>query len=245
MNQLVEFHLPRVTSTNDYARTLMDDHAFVLVTALFQTAGRGRNGRQWVGDHGANIYASFGMQHQHVPTLEDVSAFMARGALSVRNAIMGVLRDRTIRLKYPNDVQVRTDGGWAKIAGILVEHEFHGARCASTIVGIGVNVEQVEFPETITQPCTSLRKLGIDVSTHQILTAIRDSFVRYCDMPWQDVHQEWVDALQLNAVRVMLSDSASPHTPMRVMHDGRLVLRNEDTHHERIISDGDTLRYLD
>ncbi|MBU3740719.1 MAG: biotin--[acetyl-CoA-carboxylase] ligase [Candidatus Kapabacteria bacterium] len=245
MKHLVEFHLPRVTSTNDYARTLIAEHDFVMVTALFQTAGRGRNGRQWIGDHGANIYASFGITHHHALTMEDVSAYMARGALSVYGAITNVLRDRDVRLKYPNDVQVSTVEGWAKIAGILVEHEFHGVRCASTIVGMGVNVEQEVFPETITQLCTSLRRLGISVGTQQILSAIRDSFVRYCEMPWQNVHREWVEALRLDTVRVTLSDSTTPHAPLRVMHDGRLVLRNEDTQHERIISDGDTLRYLD
>jgi biotin-(acetyl-CoA carboxylase) ligase len=52
----IEFHLPRVTSTNDYARELLRTYPYVLVSAQHQTAGRGRKGRAWIGDHGANIY---------------------------------------------------------------------------------------------------------------------------------------------------------------------------------------------
>lgn len=252
MQQLDEFHLPRVTSTNDYARQLLETHGFVLVTAMHQTHGRGRNGKPWIGDHGANIYASFGIRHGQGNKgggigmePEDIASYMARGALSVYDALRELLPSTSFRLKYPNDVLAKTHEGWAKISGVLVEHEFTGSLCVSTIVGIGVNVEQEIFPETINQPCTSVRRLGHRVTIPRILGVLRDRFVRYCTKPWIDVHHAWVDALQLDGLLVSLADDPSPHTPIGVASDGRLIVRNLHTHKERIITDGDTLRYHD
>lgn len=243
MQPLVEFHLPRVTSTNDYARELLTAHDAVLVTAQHQTAGRGRNGKTWVGDHGANIYASFGIKHNHLLIAEELASFMARGALSVYDTLQASVPSRSFRLKYPNDVLVLADDGWSKISGILVEHEFHGSTCVSTVVGMGVNVEQDVFPDTIAQRCTSLRRLGISVSIEYLLAQIRDRFVQYVSTPWQEIHDRWVEALQLDSVRMTLMDEDAPHTPLRVLTDGRLLIRNDHTLQERIITDGDTLRY--
>jgi len=248
MPQLAEFHLPRVTSTNDYAKQLLDSYSFVLVTAQHQTQGRGRNGKTWIGDHGANIYASFGIRHGDgaglVLSPEDIASYMARGALSVYETLQDHLPETSFRLKYPNDVLATTATGWSKVSGILVEHEFSGNVCASTVVGIGVNVEQEEFPDTIAQPCTSLRALGSQISTDRILRALRDRFIRYCSEDWADVHRKWVEALQLEGLQVMLAGDPTPHTPIRVTLDGRLIVRNQLTQQERMVSDGDTLRYL-
>lgn len=243
MQALVEFHLPRVTSTNDYARALLTTHERVLVTAQHQTAGRGRNGKTWIGDHGANIYASFGIKHNRRLIAEELASYMARGALSVYDTLRSAVPDRSFRLKYPNDVLVQADDGWSKISGVLVEHEFHGSACVSTVVGIGVNVEQDVFPDTILQRCTSLRRLGISVSIEYLLAQIRDRFVHDLTTPWQGVHERWVDALQLDSVRMTLIGEDAPHTPLRVLTDGRLIVRNDHTQQERIITDGDTLRY--
>ena len=243
MHTLVEFHLHRVTSTNDYARALLEMHQAVLVTAQHQTAGRGRNGKSWVGDHGANIYASFGMKHDQILTSEELATFMATGALSVYDTLCEVAPDQQVRLKYPNDVLVLTDQGWSKISGVLVEHEFHGSRCVSTVVGIGVNVEQDEFPDTIAQRCTSLRRLGVSVSIEYLLAGIRDRFVQYAMAPWQEVQERWVQALNLDSVRMSLMDDADPYTPIKVLADGRLIVKNDHTLQERIVTDGDTIRY--
>lgn len=243
MDSFVEFHLPRVTSTNDYARALLVSHTAVMVTAQHQTAGRGRNGKPWVGDHGANIYASFGIRHERTVSTEELAAFMARGALSVYDTLCEAVPERTFRLKYPNDVLVLADTGWSKISGVLVEHEFQGSTCLSTIVGIGVNVEQERFPDTIAQPCASLRHLGVRVPIEYLLAGIRDRFVANTHEPWQDIHPRWVNALQLDTVQITLIGSTEPHTPIRVMDDGRLIVRNDHTQQERIITDGDTIRY--
>lgn len=241
----IEFHLPTVSSTNDYARELLSAHNYVFVTASYQTAGRGRSGRTWEGDAHANAYCSFGLRHTNERTIEDLSAFMARGSLAVMDVIQRVAPQLIVRLKYPNDVQVHTHDGWSKIAGVLVDHEFQGQICTTTIVGIGCNVEQMVFSDTITQPCTSLRLLGVQASVETVLTGLRDSFSRWKQTSSQETRAAWIGALGLTRQRIRIVDVEGVWVFLRILADGRLVLQHEVSQNERTISDGDTLRYQD
>lgn len=241
----IEFHLPIVSSTNDYARELLRSYPYVWVSAQHQTAGRGRKGRQWLGDFGANIYASLGIRHSLDVPVEELSAFMARGALAVLQVIRQHAPQIEARIKYPNDVQVRTSDGWSKIAGVLVEHEFQGNRCISTILGIGINVEQVGFPDTIGQRCTSLRLLDIPANPSVLITELRDILSDFMSTPWPEIHEKWVDELSRGIRRMRIEGDSASWSFVRVLPDGRLILKNEVTQFERTISDGDTVRYED
>lgn len=241
----IEFHLPSVSSTSDYARELLRTYPFVFVSAANQTAGRGRKGKSWQGDHGANIYCSFGLTHSDVVVADDLSAYMARGALATLHTLRASAPGVTFRLKYPNDIQALTGSTWAKISGVLVEHEFHGSRCTGTIVGIGVNVDQEVFSDTIEQPCTSLRLLGVTAQQTVLLDGLKHRFQEMREMAWLDVHHLWVHELHVIGNHVSVVGVDGIWTVQRILSDGRLVVREDVTQQERIISDGDSVRYQD
>ncbi|MCX6141019.1 MAG: biotin--[acetyl-CoA-carboxylase] ligase [Candidatus Kapabacteria bacterium] len=241
----IEFHLPVVSSTSDYAKELLATYPYVFVSAQHQTHGRGRNGKSWEGDHQANAYCSIGISHSNEESIEELSAYMARGALTVLDVITTLHPDLITRLKYPNDVQVRTTSGWAKLAGVLVEHDFRGQFCNSTVVGIGININQELFPDTITQPCTSLRLQELYTDVDVVITMIRQAFSRWRTRTWVDVHEAWVKSLNLEAKQLQTIDDEGTWTAQRILPDGRLIIRHDVTLIERTISDGDTLRYKD
>jgi len=241
----IEFHLPIVSSTNDYAKELLGSYPYVLVTAQHQTAGRGRKGRAWHGDYGANIYASVGLRHSVDIGTDELSAYMGRGALSVLRVLRKHGPGVQFRLKYPNDVQALTSEGWGKIAGVLVEHEFHGSRCISTIVGMGINVEQHVFPDTIAQRCTSLRLLDVGVAVSSLLNDLRDEMADLMTRPWFDVHASWVNELDMSGKELRIADTEGIWKLLRIASDGRLIVRNVVTQMERTVTDGDTVRYQD
>ena len=193
----IEFHLPSVTSTNDYARELLATYPYVFVSATHQTAGRGRNGKVWHGDEGQNAYVSVGIRHQSAPSVGELASYMAQASLSVIQALRDYAPNISFRLKYPNDVQALKEGGWAKIAGALVEHQFHGERCVSSIMGMGVNLLQEHFPDTIDQPCTSLIQLGRPVDVSEFIQALKQKVSDIRTLPWTIVHQKWIDELDM------------------------------------------------
>ncbi len=116
-------HLRAVDSTNTRARELAEQGAphGALVTATEQTAGRGRQGRTWVGPPGSALLMSL--------IVRDHDALLPlRAGLAVAD-----VADARARVKWPNDVLV--DG--RKVAGVLVEGR---PQEGWAVLGIGVNV---------------------------------------------------------------------------------------------------------
>jgi BirA family transcriptional regulator, biotin operon repressor / biotin---[acetyl-CoA-carboxylase] ligase len=241
----IEFHLPSVSSTNDYAKELLISNNFVFVSALHQTKGRGRKGRVWHGDFGANVYCSFGIRHHTSPSSEELAMYMAKSSLAVLKVVKAALPGKDVQLKYPNDVGVVQDRQFFKISGSLVEHEFQGSSCECTIVGIGLNVDQLEFSDTIDQPCTSLRLSGAQVDLREAIQSIKDSFCEYHSMSINKMFDLWRGELNIIGRRLRISSESGLWVVSKVMKDGRLLVINTVSNNERMISDADTIRYED
>ncbi len=125
--------LQSVGSTNDEAARLAAEGApeGTVVWAREQTGGRGRRGRHWASPVG-NLYSSTVVRPDCLAARAAELGFVA--ALAVADIVP---QDRSVRLKWPNDVLV--DGG--KIAGILPESSVgEGGKVEHVVMGIGVNV---------------------------------------------------------------------------------------------------------
>lgn len=165
-------HVAECASTNDLARAWAADPAdpaphLALVTADFQTRGRGRRGRVWDATPGESALMSFVLRSPVAPADAWQLGFVA--ALSVADALE---KDFGLepRLKWPNDVLV--DGN--KVAGVLVE-TVSGLQNRAAIVGIGLNVNQGEFAgeKSFLHPPTSLRlATGQEWAVESVIQAI-------------------------------------------------------------------------
>jgi biotin-[acetyl-CoA-carboxylase] ligase BirA-like protein len=214
-------------------------------SAPHQKAGRGRNGKVWHGDEHKNIYCSFGVKHQHPPTTDTLHLYMAIGAIAVLDIVRRIAPEIKTRLKYPNDVQVCVEEQWCKIAGILVEHEFLGSVCISTVIGVGINVEQTDFPDTINQPCTSFQKLGCATDVASVLEHLQHAMTTALLLTPTELSSRWIKELKPHTTRFRILGEKGVWYMSGLMRDGRLLVQHISTHTERIISDGDTLRYED
>lgn len=238
-------HIDVVESTSDVARELLRDSASVVVSAHHQTKGRGRGGRVWEDEHGKSVLVSFGIRHQSQRTPDDIAADMARGTLAVMDVVGAYLKSGTYRCKYPNDVQVYDNGTWCKLAGTLVEHEFLGSQCTTTVIGIGVNVLQRTFSDTITQPCTSLTRLGVSLQPSDVIAGLIDSMQRLMDMPLESIHRIWSSASGIGRIKLNVLGEGGEWIASEIRPDGRLKITNTIDATTRIIDDGDSIRYID
>lgn len=108
----------------------------VIVLALSQTKGRGREGRTWVSSTGVGIYMTIGLTLPSNCDFQGLSLGVGIGVARAAEAF-GV----EAKLKWPNDVVVDKNG-WRKLAGILVE-SIHGADSLIRLnIGIGVNLSR-------------------------------------------------------------------------------------------------------
>jgi BirA family biotin operon repressor/biotin-[acetyl-CoA-carboxylase] ligase len=148
-------HLETTTSTNDVVLRLAEEGApeGVVVFAEEQTRGRGRHRRSWDSRRGRGLWFSV-LLRPRVPAERLV--FLP---LCAAGAVARTIRERLgvpASLKWPNDVLV----GDRKVAGVLVESRTADAGGPPVcVLGLGINVnhEAAELPETGGARATSLR----------------------------------------------------------------------------------------
>ena len=107
----------------------------ILVTADFQTAGRGQAGNSWESEAGKNLL--FGLLF-HPREVEANRQFILSQAVAL--SICETLSDyaEDIRIKWPNDIYWKD----RKICGMLIENTLVGRCIENCIIGAGININQ-------------------------------------------------------------------------------------------------------
>jgi BirA family transcriptional regulator, biotin operon repressor / biotin---[acetyl-CoA-carboxylase] ligase len=168
-------HFYKIGSTNTAAMSAAADGApeGVVFLAEEQTAGRGRGAHSWQSARSAGIYCSVVLRPVLPPA--DVLVLSLAAALAVKATIEQVNARVSIDLKWPNDVLI----AGKKVCGILTEMNAEATRVRYVVVGIGVNVNQANFPREIEGHATSLRlATGSEWSRVELVAALLKSLDR-------------------------------------------------------------------
>jgi len=133
-----------IDSTNTFLRNLNRDRlrmSPVCVIAKSQYAGKGQMGTTWQSEPGENLICSIFMPISGITLQQQFYVSMA-ASLAVSDALMGLAVPQ-IAIKWPNDILSEKK----KVCGILIENTVNNGSLVGAIVGIGLNVNQVEFPD--------------------------------------------------------------------------------------------------
>ncbi len=148
--------LQSVDSTNNYAMALAskgEARHGTLVFAHHQWAGKGQRGRTWTSAAGENIILSAVLEPVAFPP-SAAFGLSACVALACHDFFAPYAGKGSTAIKWPNDLYWND----RKAGGILIENHFKGDQWVFAIVGIGININQVEFPATARNP-VSLRQI--------------------------------------------------------------------------------------
>ncbi len=236
-------HFGSISSTSDYAKELLSEvcEACLIVSADYQSAGRGRNGRVWQGEFGQNLYFSFAFKHSYFSPFEGLVNYQSASCLAVLNLMRLIAGERKFFLKYPNDVYVRCrDSVLRKISGILLEHIYVGNEPESTVIGIGINVCQRKFPKDIAGNTTSLSLLAYDFTSERIGELLEQELLKTFEKGERDIFESWKSELCIVGKKVRINDEQDGEV-LRVNADGSLLVcsANENIR----IDNGDKIRY--
>ena len=154
-----------IDSTSDHARALAEDGAAQgeLVVAELQRKGRGRRGRAWLSAPGQNLTFSLVLR----PRLAVARA--PEVSLAAAVAVCDVLREAAFDalVKWPNDLWI----GDRKVGGVLTETASDQAGLRYVVLGVGLNVNALEFAPEIAPVATSLRILRGEAVPRALLLA--------------------------------------------------------------------------
>ncbi|WP_103019564.1 biotin--[acetyl-CoA-carboxylase] ligase [Salinibacter altiplanensis] len=143
-----------VGSTNERAAQWAAKGAPEGATVLteYQTTGRGRHGREWTAEKGRNLLFSVVLRPGLSP--DRFGLLTVAAGVAVAEAVETVVSPHSALLKWPNDVLLED----RKTCGILLESSLAPPDADAVVVlGVGLNVNQSDFPASLADTATSLR----------------------------------------------------------------------------------------
>lgn len=167
-------HQKEVDSTNLWAKELASQGAPEGTVALAdcQSAGRGRRGRTWFSPKDSSIYMSLILRPHIKP--EQASMLTLVMGLSAAQACRDIL-NLEAWIKWPNDVVINKK----KVCGVLTEMQVFPEGIQYVIIGVGINVNQTVFPDSIAETTTSLAcEKGFELKKEEVMAAVLESFSR-------------------------------------------------------------------
>ena len=157
-------------STNQYLQNLLNegvDIADNIVVTDFQTSGKGQGKNVWESEDGKNLLFSIALD---MSFLKAENQFILTQIVSVTmiNVLKNYLPEESLFIKWPNDIYFNDK----KIAGILIKNEIKGIMMGTSIIGIGLNVNQTSFDDNLPNPISMKMITGKDFDLDELLSAI-------------------------------------------------------------------------
>ncbi|NMB80602.1 MAG: biotin--[acetyl-CoA-carboxylase] ligase [Ignavibacteria bacterium] len=217
-----------VESTNSVLLTSKEfnQHGTV-VLGEYQTKGRGRKERTWVSNAGQNLTFSILLKSdlkEHKINLVNLGA-----SIVVAQAIENLFQ-LNVELKWPNDVLVDKK----KIAGILLESNSKGNKINRVVVGIGLNVNQPNFPGKFDIQPTSIRKEFKEIVSRErllseILNLFEDMLETWKKEP-EKILSDWRNRCKMIGERIKITEDEKIKSGIfhDIDDDGFLVLKIQD-----------------
>ncbi|CRL66310.1 bifunctional biotin--[acetyl-CoA-carboxylase] ligase/biotin operon repressor BirA [Proteus vulgaris] len=170
--------IPVIDSTNQYLiQRISELKSGDVCIAEYQSAGRGRRGRQWISPFGRNLYLSMYWKLDQGPAA-------AIGLSLVVGVIMAEVLQKLgadgVKVKWPNDLYLNDK----KLSGILVELTGKTGDVAHIVTGIGINIAMSKNQnEVINQQWINLEQVGIRIDRNElaceITNALREAFIQF------------------------------------------------------------------
>jgi len=161
-------YIAAIDSTNSELKRIQSKETlpeFFAIRTAFQSAGKGQTGNSWESQRGKNLLFSLLFRPHHIAIPEQ---FILSQIVSV--AIVRTMLQHKVEcsIKWPNDIYV----GDKKMGGILIENCLRGSRIDFSIVGIGLNINQVEFVSDAPNPVSTFNILNKEIALTTLFSEI-------------------------------------------------------------------------
>jgi BirA family transcriptional regulator, biotin operon repressor / biotin---[acetyl-CoA-carboxylase] ligase len=221
--------LEEVDSTNNYAANLIKlsvPPEGTVITAQYQTVGKGQRGATWESNSAENLLCSIILYPRF---LQGGYHFFLSQAISLAlQELLEVHTAEDVFIKWPNDIIIRDK----KVAGILIETTWANSRLQNAIAGIGINLNQDGFslPGAISVRQLTGKTWDIDDCLLTLLELTEKYYLRLHTGQFSEISAQYREHLyrrgQLS--RFIYGGKELVATIRGVDRDGRLQLDTED-----------------
>ncbi len=221
--------LSEVDSTNNYAMNLVRQGVarnFQCIWALHQNDGKGQRGNTWFSESGKNLTCSI----IYFPlALEAVENFYL--SMTVCLAAKKFLENHCtgVQVKWPNDLYI----AGKKTGGILIENTLEKQNVKSSVIGVGINLNQKEFPDDIPNATSVFLNAGIILEIEPNLQLLYNSItegLKKLDLKlYAEIKTEYLKSMYGIGIQLKFKDSIGEFTGVieGVEDTGELIIKDE------------------
>lgn len=191
--------LKEVDSTNTFLKNILANSAPVpegtVIMAESQTAGRGQQQNKWYSSVGESLAFSILLKPGFLPLANQFDLTRAV-SIGVHEALLPLIGN-TLKIKWPNDIYI----GSRKLGGILIENQVQGSIINNAIVGIGLNINQPDFPDWVPN-AVSLRQIlhtdyDLKALMFEICSHIERWYIKLKDGKESQIQEAYLNCLYL------------------------------------------------
>ena len=162
-------HLEQIDSTNAYLQRQQSDIRNWVVSTDEQTAGKGMGSNGWESEVGKNLTFSLAVDMGFLPAERQflLSEAVPLGIIEVLDTLLPAEK---LSIKWPNDIFFEN----RKLAGILINSTIKANMMDVSIIGIGLNVNQMQFQDWPTHPISMRLITGKDYDLQPLMEQIAE-----------------------------------------------------------------------
>lgn len=191
-----------------------------------QTAGKGQRGKTWLGKPGENIALSVALYPLQWMAAQQFRVSVAAGLAC--HDLFSKYAGNDTKLKWPNDLYWRD----RKTGGVLIENVFAGTHWKCAMVGMGININQVEFHESLKNPASLALVTGENYQAMELALELHERllnrFEEISSQPFEAVLQEYNSKLfRLNETVKLKKDNAVFETTVKAVNASGQLLTSD------------------
>lgn len=188
--------LKSIDSTNEYAAELVRNSKLpngTVILANYQKNGKGHSGSVWQSKAGKNLLLSIIYYPQNL-RIEEQFYLSKSVSLAISNFLINAGLP-SVSIKWPNDIYIEDK----KVAGLLIENTLLKDQILYSIIGMGINLNQTNFPKEIPNPVSIKHYLKLDLDIEfilaQILEYIAKSIRKLENRDFEKMDRDYLDTL--------------------------------------------------
>jgi len=228
--------LGETESTNTFAINLLKNNNIPDGTIILtdkQTNGRGQRGNSWHSEPGMNIICSL-ILHPKFISVIDYFLLSKITALAIQKTIQYFINNsnQPVQIKWPNDILV----SGKKICGILIENTIQQNNLKNSVIGFGINVNQIHFSENLPDSISMAKIASTTFNNELILEKFCSLFETYYiklkNLKMSLINEEYLKNLygfsQLILIKEVYPNQLLKGQIKEVKNDGELIFLLDD-----------------
>jgi len=228
--------LKETESTNSFAIELLKNNNIPDGTIILtdkQTNGRGQRGNTWHSEPGANLICSL-IVYPKFLSVTDHFLLSKITALSIQKTIQFFIieSNQLVKIKWPNDILVNNK----KICGILIENTIQKNKLKNSVIGFGLNVNQIDFPEYLTNT-TSMAKIASTTFDKELILEkfcvyFESFYTKLLNSKISLINESYLENLfgynQIISIKEVSSNEILIGKIKKIKNDGELIFLTKD-----------------